>query len=52
MASQSEKGHAKNLANLKLLRDIIFQAGQNYSPSNELLTYTLVDSLIASESVK
>ena len=46
MATQSEKGHAKNLANLKLLKDIILQAGQNYSPSNELLTYTLVDTLI------
>jgi len=34
MASNSEVGHAKNLANLKLLKDLIAQVGAPYAPSN------------------
>jgi hypothetical protein len=47
MASQTEVGHAKNLANLKLLKDIITQVGVAYNPSNALLSVASVTNLIA-----
>lgn len=47
MASNSEVGHAKNLANLKLLKDLIAQVGAPYAPSNALLTVASVTTLIA-----
>jgi hypothetical protein len=47
MASQSEKGHAKNLANIKLLKDICFQVGPTYLPMNNLLTIASLTTLIS-----
>ena len=38
MATQSETGHAKNLANLLKLIDLTTQMGQLYSPSNPKLS--------------
>lgn len=46
MASQSETGHQKNLANLKLLHDLLTQLGATYNPTNNLLTVASVDTLI------
>lgn len=37
MASQSETGHYKNLANIKLFKDFLTQLGAAYAPSNNLL---------------
>lgn len=47
MASQSEKGHAKNLANIKLLKDICFQVDIAYAPMNNLLTIPSLTLLIS-----
>ena len=47
MASSSEVGHAKNLANLKLLKDLVAQVGVAYAPSNALLSVVSVTTLIA-----
>jgi hypothetical protein len=37
MASTSEKGHAKNIANAKLLNTYIIEIGAKYNPSNQQL---------------
>ena len=47
MASQSEKGHAKNLANIKLLKEICVQVGIVYNPMNSLLSIASLTTLIA-----
>lgn len=47
MASQSEKGHAKNLANIKLLKEICVQVGIAYAPMNSLLTIPSLTTLIS-----
>jgi hypothetical protein len=46
MASQSETGHAKNLANLKLLNDLLIQLGATYNPTNNLLSMASITALI------
>lgn len=46
MTSQSEVGHAKNLANLKLLKDYIVQIGTTYSPINAQLTASSMTTLV------
>ncbi|MBS1651346.1 MAG: hypothetical protein JSU07_04970 [Bacteroidetes bacterium] len=47
MASQSEKGHAKNLANIKLLKEICVQVSSAYSPMNSQLTIASLTTLIS-----
>jgi len=47
MASQSEKGHAKNLANIKLLKEICVQVGIAYNPMNSQLTIPSLTTLIS-----
>lgn len=37
MASTTETGHAKNIANLKTLNEIIGGFGADYAPSNPLI---------------
>lgn len=46
MTSQSEVGHAKNLANLKLLKDFLVQLGPTYTPINAQLSLTSVTTLV------
>jgi hypothetical protein len=45
MASTSEKGHAKNIANLNLLNTQIIALGSLYNPSNSKLTLTYLQSI-------
>ena len=47
MASQSEKGHAKNLANIKLLKEICVQVSIAYNPMNSQLTIPSQTALIS-----
>jgi hypothetical protein len=51
MASQSEKGHAKNLANIKLLKEICVQVGIAYNPMNSQLTIPSQTTLIAQAQI-
>lgn len=46
MASQTEKGHYKNLANLKLLTDYLTQLNTGYNPSNNLLSISALNTLV------
>ena len=46
MASQSETGHSKNLANLKLLKDLLSQIGADYNPINNQLAVSSFTTLI------
>lgn len=46
MASQSETGHYKNLANIKLFKDFLVQLGLIYNPSNNLLKIPAITTLI------
>lgn len=48
MTSQSEVGHAKNLANIKLLKDCIVQIGATYNPINLQLTVSSITTLVTS----
>ncbi|WP_333600820.1 hypothetical protein [Flavobacterium sp.] len=43
--STSEKGHAKNIANLKLLITHITEIGANYNPSNPNITLDILQSI-------
>lgn len=45
MASTSEVGHAKNIANLNLLNTNIIAVGANYNPSNPKLLLTNLQSI-------
>lgn len=45
MASTSEKGHAKNIANLNLLNTQIIALGNTYNPSNSKLALTNLQSM-------
>jgi len=45
MASSSETGHAKNLANLQKLIDLCTQIGSAYNPNNTQLTLTGMNTL-------
>lgn len=47
MASQSETGHYKNLANLKLFKDFLSQLGSVYAPSNNLLKLPALTTLVS-----
>jgi len=47
MASQSEKGHAKNLSNIKLLKEICVQVGTAYNPMNSQLSIASQTTLIS-----
>lgn len=47
MASTSEKGHAKNIANANLLNTFIMQLGSSYNPSNPQLTLANLQTLYA-----
>ena len=47
MASNSEVGHAKNLANFELLLDLITQVGAPYNPSNATLAIPAVTTTLA-----
>lgn len=44
MASTSETGHAKNVANLKALNEINAGFGANYKPSNPLLSLSAMET--------
>ena len=46
MASQTETGHFKNLANIKLFKDFLVQLGVIYNPSNTLLKIPAITTLI------
>lgn len=48
MASTSEKGHAKNIANLNLLNTQIIAIGNTYNPSNSKLALTNLQSIYTS----
>ena len=45
MASASEVGHAKNIANLNLLNTNIIALGTTYNPSNSKLLLTNLQSI-------
>ncbi|CAM3800801.1 hypothetical protein FLGE108171_15415 [Flavobacterium gelidilacus] len=45
MASTSEKGHAKNIANANLLNSQIAQLGAIYNPSNTKLLLTNLQNI-------
>lgn len=45
MASTSEVGHAKNIANLNLLNTNIIAVGTIYNPSNSKLKLTNLQSI-------
>lgn len=47
MTSYTEVGHAKNLANLKLLKDIVTQIGATYNPANAQLKLPAITTLIS-----
>lgn len=47
MASTSEKGHAKNIANASLLNRHIAHLGERYNPSNPKLVLANLDSIYA-----
>lgn len=47
MASTSEKGHAKNIANANLLNTFIAELASNYNPSNQQLTLANLQTIYA-----